>query len=248
MNNRKQKLKRRGLLNIKIILLSSLMILLLCASMVFLIDYHVRSIGSEYIVDLEQVPSADAILVLGAYVNPTGRPSDILTDRLDTALEVYDQNEAKFLVSGDHGRTTYDEVNSMKNYIMTKKDIRDEDIFMDHAGFSTYESLYRAKEIFQVKKLVIVTQEYHLYRALYIARAIGLEAYGVPADKHNYVGIERYKLREMAARNKDYLYVNLLKPEPTFLGEAIPITGDGRLTNDKATPTFNPVDSEVTPN
>lgn len=95
--------------------------------------------------------------------------------------------------------------------------------------------------------MVIVTQEYHLYRALYIARAIGLEAYGVPADKHNYIGMERYKLREMAARNKDYLYVNLLKPEPTFLGEAIPITGDGRLTNDKATPTFNPLDSDVTP-
>lgn len=121
MNNRKQKFKKRGLLNIKIILLSGLVILLLSASLVVLIDYHVRSVGSEHIVDLEQVPSADAILVLGAYVNPTGRPSDILTDRLDTALEVYDQNAAKFLVSGDHGRTTYDEVNSMKNYIMTKK-------------------------------------------------------------------------------------------------------------------------------
>lgn len=243
MNDLKKLAKKKGSRIPKNIFLISVVVILLGAASILLIDFHVRSVGANYIVNTEDVPQANAILVLGAYVHPTGRPSDMLMDRLNTALEVYDQKPTKFLVSGDHGRTTYDEVNSMKSYLMTKKSIPDEDIFMDHAGFSTYESLYRAKEIFQIKKLIIVTQEYHLYRALYIARALGLEAYGVSADKHNYVGIERYKLREIAARDKDYLYVNFLKPKPTYLGDVIPITGDGRLTNDKAIPamqTTNP--------
>ena len=110
--------------------------------------------------------------------------------------------------------------------------IASEHVFMDHAGFSTYESMYRAKEIFQAKKIIIVTQEYHLYRAIYIAESLGLEAYGVAADYRAYTGQTKRDLREILARVKDF-GTSLFQPEPTYLGEAIPIWGDGNLTNDE---------------
>ena len=105
------------------------------------------------------------------------------------------------------------------------------DVFMDHAGFSTYESIYRAKEIFGVEKMIIVTQDYHLYRALYIAESFGIEAYGVNADYREYWGQSKRDAREILARFKDFATVTL-KPEPTYLGETIDISGDGNLTND----------------
>ena len=105
---------------------------------------------------------------------------------------------------------------------------------MDHAGFNTYESIYRARDIFQVKKVIIVTQEYHLMRAVFIARELGLEAYGVASDLHDYGEVmTMYRLREVAARNKAFFTAKFFKPKPTFLGETIPVTGDGRATDDK---------------
>ena len=105
------------------------------------------------------------------------------------------------------------------------------DVFMDHAGFSTYESIYRAKEIFEADKIIIVTQEYHLYRALYIAEKLGIEAYGVNADYHTYRGQIMRDVREVLARCKDFANM-IFKPEPTYLGEKIPVSGDGNITND----------------
>ena len=134
-------------------------------------------------------------------------------------------------MSGDHGRKEYDEVNVMKNFAI-KSGVPSEDIFMDHAGFSTYESMYRAKEIFQADIVIIVSQKYHLYRAVYIARSLGMEAYGVPSDVRIYRGQEYRNLREAAARVKDFFIV-IIKPEPTYLGEAIPVNGNGDITNDK---------------
>ena len=109
--------------------------------------------------------------------------------------------------------------------------ILSQNIFMDHAGFSTYESLYRAKEIFCVEKMIIVTQEYHLYRALYIAEQLGIEAYGVASDQHVYGGQVMRDIREVAARCKDFMTA-VIKPAPTYLGECISIEGSGDLTND----------------
>jgi len=102
---------------------------------------------------------------------------------------------------------------------------------MDHAGFGTYDSLYRSKKIFQAEKIIIVTQKYHLYRALYIAENLGLEAYGVASDPRIYAGQEYRDLREVLARVKDFFNM-ILKPKSTFLGEAIPVNGNGDLTND----------------
>lgn len=103
---------------------------------------------------------------------------------------------------------------------------------MDHAGFSTYETVYRAKEIFQARKVVIVTQGYHLHRALYIAKQLGLEAYGVASDLRTYSSQAKQDVREMMARCKDF-GMCIFKPEPTYMGEAIPISGNGDVTNDK---------------
>ena len=172
----------------------------------------------------------DCIVVLGAAIWGD-KPSPMLEDRLLEGIKLYENNVSdKIIMSGDHGKKEYDEVNIMKEFAI-EKGIPSEDIFMDHAGFSTYESIYRAKEIFQAKKIVIVTQEYHLYRALYIANQLGLEAYGVGADPRQYVGATYRELRELLARDKDFIKC-IFKPEPTYLGEPIPISGNGDVTND----------------
>jgi vancomycin permeability regulator SanA len=118
----------------------------------------------------------------------------------------------------------------MKQYAVDEG-VNSENVFMDHAGFSTYESIYRAKEVFGVKKMIIVTQKYHLYRALYIAEQLGIEAYGVASDYHTYVGQSMRDLREVLARTKDFV-ITITKPEPTYLGDFIDIHGDGDITND----------------
>jgi vancomycin permeability regulator SanA len=174
----------------------------------------------------------DCILVLGAKVWDDNRPSHMLEDRLNQAIELYKAGYSdRILMSGDHGRKEYDEVNVMKQYAMDKG-VKGEHIFMDHAGFSTYESMYRARDVFQVKSVIIVTQGYHLYRGLYIANELGLDAYGVPSDPRQYVGQTMRDIREAAARVKDFFGV-LFRVKPTYLGESIPITGSGNLTDDK---------------
>ena len=187
-----------------------------------------RLLSPEAAALLEDV---DCIIVLGCKVKSDGTPSDMLEDRLRRGVELFHAGAApKLLMSGDHGTMTYNEVQSMKQFAMDR-DIASSDVFMDHAGFSTYESIYRAKDIFQAKKIIIVSQEYHLYRAMYIANALGIEAYGVHADYRNYAGQAGFDIREVLARNKDF-FTSIFKPEPTYRGEAIPIWGNGNLTND----------------
>ncbi|MCI8659111.1 MAG: DUF218 domain-containing protein [Lachnospiraceae bacterium] len=198
-------------------------------------DHYVRKAGKDKILgyeDLTGLPQMDCILVLGCGLRPDGEPTQMLKDRLDAGIALYQTKTApKLLMSGDHGRQQYDEVNRMKQYAM-EKGVPSQDIFMDHAGFSTYESMYRARDVFQVKQMVIVSQEYHLYRAIYDGEKMGLKVWGYPAKQIRYGGQRRRDLREILARNKDILYC-LLQPEPTYLGEAIPVSGNGDLTNDK---------------
>ncbi|HEY8911554.1 MAG TPA: ElyC/SanA/YdcF family protein [Desulfosporosinus sp.] len=210
-----------------------LLLILACAS-ALIVNKNVESVGTQYIVKANDVPNADAILVLGAYVLPNGTVSSMLNDRLTVGYELYKQGKApKLLVSGDHGRRDYDEVNSMKTFLINKG-VPSRDIFMDHAGFSTYESVYRARDVFEVHKVIIVTQEYHLMRAVFDARALGLEAYGVASDLHDYGQVMgMYKIREIAARDKDFVWAKIIKPKPTFLGDSIPVFGDGKATDDK---------------
>ncbi|NHN31995.1 SanA/YdcF family protein [Paenibacillus agricola] len=196
------------------------------------INAHVQEAALPYIYSQQHAPAADAILVLGARVYSNGAVSPILGDRLEVALELKDAGKAsRFIVSGDHGQTDYDEVNAMRRFL-EQREVLPQDIFMDHAGFSTYESMYRARDIFKAKKVLIVTQQYHLMRAVYTARAMGLDAYGVASDKQDYAFMEHNERREVLARIKDYAFVHLLQPKPTYLGDAIPLTSDGRLTAD----------------
>jgi len=172
----------------------------------------------------------DAIIVLGAGIK-ANKPSPMLEDRLLTAIELYNQGYSnRILVSGDHQYSDYDEVNVMKNYLK-ENGIPSEHIFMDHAGLSTYDSIYRAKKIFKVKKAIIVTQKYHLYRAEYIAKNIELNAHGISATKRRYFGQTKRDIREFAARIKDF-FKCISKPDSKYLGEVIPIQGNGDNTND----------------
>jgi len=206
---------------------------LLVGIVVLAVNGHVKRSVREHILSAEEAAAlegADCILVLGCGVRDTGEPSLMLRDRLDMGLRLYELGAApKLLMSGDHGRKEYDEVNVMKDYA-TSAGVPSEDVFMDHAGFSTYESMYRARDVFCAETVIIVSQRYHLYRAVYDARALGLEACGVAAEDIAYLGQTMREIREILARNKDALWC-LLQPEPTFLGEAIPVSGDGDLTN-----------------
>ena len=202
---------------------------------VFGINAFVKGTARDQILtpdEAAKLTDVDCILILGCGVHSDGSPSDMLHDRLRRGVELYELGAApKLLMSGDHGRKGYDEVDAMKHFAVDAG-IDSDDVFMDHAGFSTYESMYRAKEIFQAKRIIIVTQEYHLYRAIYIAESLGMEAYGVSSDYRAYSGQFRMDVREILARVKDF-GICVIRPKPTFLGEAIPIWGDGNLTNDE---------------
>ncbi len=197
------------------------------------INLFVKATAQGDILSKEDViPSdADCILVLGAGVWANNRPSFMLEDRLLTGISLYETGASeRILMSGDHGTKEYDEVNVMKLFAV-ERGVPSEHIFMDHAGFSTYESLYRARDVFKTKKMIIVTQKYHLYRALYIAKSLGIEAIGVSADLREYKNQGYRDAREIFARVKDFFYC-ISKPKPTYLGETIPVSGDGNLTND----------------
>ncbi len=175
---------------------------------------------------------ADCILVLGAGLLPDGRPNLMLGERINTGVDLYGAGVApKLLMSGDHGREDHDEVNAMKDAAMARG-VPSEDVFMDHAGFATYDSFYRAGAVFGVKRVVIVTQAYHLPRAIWIARSLGLEAVGVSCDTARYRGQLYRDVREILARDKDF-FKCILKPLPRYLGDAIPIWGSGDATNDR---------------
>ena len=195
------------------------------------INAYMISYANEYILTEEDLKNEkfDCIMVLGAGLWD-GEPSPMLQERLDFGIIAYETGcTDKMLMSGDHGREEYDEVNKMKD-VAIENGVPAESIFMDHAGFSTYESMYRARDVFQVEKMVIVTQKYHLYRAVYNARKLGIDAYGFAADKLEYPIYN--DAREAMARVKDFFYC-IFEPEPTYLGEVIPISASGSLTDDK---------------
>lgn len=199
------------------------------------INIYVKSRVKSRIITLSEaaeLKDVDCIIVLGASVRNGDTPSPMLADRLDKGIELYYAGcSPKIIMSGDHGGMYYDEVNVMKNYAM-ERGVPSEDIFMDHAGFSTYESMYRAKEIFGAKKVLIVTQEYHLSRAIYNAKRLDLDAYGVAASGNDYSGQFTRDIREYLAIGKDF-FVTLVKPKPTLLGNPVSLEGSGDVTNDR---------------
>jgi SanA protein len=169
--------------------------------------------------------------VLGAGVKPDGKLSDMLADRVKTGVELYKHGKVdKLLMTGDHGRVSYDEVNAMRKFAEARG-VPTEDIFMDHAGFCTYDSMYRAKAIFQVDSAIVITQKFHLPRSIFLARSMGIEASGVTADKQKYKGAIKHRIRETLACVQDFVRAKITHPKPKYLGDVIPITGDGRATH-----------------
>ena len=209
-------------------------LVIIAAAAVVGINIYVRNVVSERIIsadDAAALENVSCILVLGSGINADGTPGRVLTDRLDKSISLYTLGAApKLLMSGDHGRKNYDEVNAMKTYAV-ESGVMSEDVFMDHAGFSTYESMYRAAAIFEVEKMIIVTQGYHLYRSVYDALAMGVDAYGVASDLETYKGSFSREIREYLAIAKDFIFC-IFRPEPTYLGEVIPVFGNGDITND----------------
>ncbi len=195
------------------------------------INLHVLNRTEDSITSsIKSLKSAEAAILPGAGVYGKYSVSAIAFDRIVKAVDLYRAGKVKkILITGDHGTKHYDEVNNMRRWCM-KYGVPAKDIFMDHAGFSTYESIYRAREIFRVNSAVIVTQRYHLPRALYLAQRRNITVQGYPADRRRYLNIRQYTLREYLARIKDFFFINVFKPKPTFLGKKIPITGDGRKT------------------
>ncbi len=231
----KHKGKMKGsFIFLKTMVKCSFFILLIFFIILIAINTYVKnSVEDRIISSIEAVNlKADCILVLGAGVRADGTPSPMLKDRLLEGIALYDMGASdRLLMSGDNTKKGYDEVNTMKQYAIDHG-VPSEHIFMDHAGISTYDSIYRAKEIFQAEKIIIVSQKYHLYRALYISDSLGVDAYGVSADPVIYAGQEFREIREIAARTKDFVKC-IIKPPASILGEAIPVSGDGNVTNDK---------------
>lgn len=211
-----------------------LTIIIVIVAIIVGVNFYVKLSTKKQIIEnsnYSSLENIDCIIVLGAGIWGD-KPSPMLEDRLLEAIDLYQNNvSSNIIMSGDHSKEDYDEVNIMKNYAI-EKGIPSENIFMDHAGFSTYKSIYRAQKIFETKKVVIVTQKYHLYRALYIANQLGLEAYGVGADPRQYVGAIYREIREILARDKDFVKC-IFKPKPLYLGDTIPVSGNGDVTNDK---------------
>ena len=190
----------------------------------------VGSKGSIVSADEASISSADAIVVLGASVFADGTPSGILQDRLDDGIALYFAGVApKLIMSGDNGTESYNEVRVMKQYAIAQG-VPSEDIFCDHAGFSTYESMYRAKYVFGCQRIVVATQAYHLYRALWSAKSLGMQATGVPSDYHEYQKQLQYDIREVPARTKDF-FKALFRMPSTYVGDAISLDQDGDVTN-----------------
>lgn len=196
------------------------------------ISGYVYLLGSKYVSSLSSSVSAPVIIIPGAGLRADGTPSDILRDRLIVALAVYDDGRAeKMLCSGDNGQVEYDEVNAMRVWLLDHG-VDPEDIVLDHAGFDTYDTMVRANKIFGVTQAIVVTQDFHLPRALYLAHAQGISVQGVSASLEPYVGDRMYRVREIFARIKAFFNV-LFHVSPQYLGEEVDVMGDGRITWDE---------------
>ena len=186
-------------------------VILLSVVIVAALNFHILNKSSDYILAQEELEDGnfDAVLVLGAGIKSDGTPSDILRDRLLTAIELYNNGIADTIIlSGDRSGEDYDEVKAMERFCIDSG-IPSDAIIRDNAGYSTYESVYNTKKNTDFKKIVVVTQTYHLYRAIYISRQMGFESYGISADIHNYRGQYIRDIREIFARVKDFFQVSI---------------------------------------
>lgn len=215
---------------LKKIIVTLLICLVLIVCGIYLLSAHIAtSTKDQTYRDSSKIPEAYTAIVLGASVRSNGNLSTILEDRVQSALELYNKGKIKrFLLSGDNGTKTYNEPKAMKAYLIDQG-IPEDDIFLDYAGFDTYDSMYRAHSVFNVENAIVVTQEFHLPRALYISNKLGLNYYGFIGDKHKYQRENTNKRRELLANVKAMIELFIHK-KPTYLGKKIPIDGPPQST------------------
>jgi SanA protein len=211
-------------------ILSTLLgLLLLAVVSVLLINWSMqRSAAGRIYRDVGSAPARDVALVLGARVYSDGRLSAMLEDRVRSAAALYKAGKVKkLLMSGDNSTRTYDEVTAMRRAAI-QLGVPSDDVVRDFAGFRTYDSIYRARDLWDIRSMVIVTQEFHLARSLCIARALGVDAVGYTADRRAYYGpsMARAKSREMLARVSAWIDLHLMRPKPHFLGPKESLSGD----------------------
>lgn len=218
-------MERQVIKKIIIFILSAVLL----SSLIFIFaNYRVLSVSRKHIYqNINDVPPAQAALVLGAGVKSSGQLSDILRDRADTALELYQNKKvAKILATGDNSTIHYNETKAMENYFLDHG-VESKDLFLDYAGFDTYDSMYRARNVFQAESLIVVTQNFHLNRAVYFGRSFGMSVVGMSADKQGYRGMTWLRARESLARVKGFFDV-LFHAKPKFLGTPVPLSGTGQ--------------------
>lgn len=217
----------------KIIFISALSLLAIAFLFILICNIIVITSADDYILSFEDakaIQDADCIIILGAAVKPDGTMSNVLEERVCMGEKLYTAGVSnRILASGDHSRENYNEVGAMKEHLIDLG-VPENVIFTDHAGFDTYDSMYRARDIFRAEKVVIVTQQFHISRSVYIARSLGLEAYGVASDVDYRYFKPKTEIREIIARAK-YVLDSLIEPEPKYLGEEIPIWGEASLTD-----------------
>lgn len=201
----------------------------LVGSGLLFIDWRMSRQMRPYIYrSVDKVPAHDVALVLGARILSRSRLSAMLEDRVLTAVDLYRAGKVKkLLMSGDNSDPYYDEVSAMRRYAI-RQGVKSDDVVRDFAGFRTYDSVYRARDLWGLKSMVIVTQDFHLPRSVYTARKLGVDAVGLVADRRTYgpVASRRSRLREILARTGAWLDCNLLHPKPHFLGQHEGLSGD----------------------
>ncbi len=199
-------------------------IFFICASIVIALLGMILNVQLAYrdaIVSSDNVTESQAALVLGASLIQRA-PSPVLADRLDTALELYLKGSVKKLVlTGDNRNIDYNEPMAMKRYLLVKG-VPEEDLILDYAGRRTYDSCYRAREIFGLKSIILVTQEFHLPRALYLCNKLGVHALGVRADQSRYDSLIQWQIRDLGASVRAWFDINIIKGKPV-LGKKEPI-------------------------
>ena len=221
-------LKRKLLLILSFAIIS---VGLFCIS----VNLYVINYAKPYVYsNANDLPEKYTVILPGAKVY-SNNVSSVVRDRIEGTLRCVNAGKAeRILVSGDHGRKNYDEVNQIRLYMQRVYGTDESIIFMDHAGFSTYETMYRARDIFCVKDAIVVTQKFHIYRSVYIARKLGLDVVGLEAPEmvaYRKTLHYSWEFREFMATIKAFLFL-ICKPKPTYLGEQIPITGDSKLSWD----------------
>ena len=200
--------------------------------------YVTRSAEGLAFDDVGQVPERPVAIVFGAGV-VNGQATPALADRVEGAVELYRQGRvSKLLMTGDNSHPDYDEVSVMRD-LAIDQGVPAEAITRDHAGFDTRSSCYRARDVFGVRAAVLVTQDYHLPRALYTCRDLGIDAVGlrIPDWQHNadqldwgqYPGLDsqKYMTREWLARANALLEAHVTHPEPQFLGPYLGLEDQG---------------------